>query len=144
MRPNRFAPCVLVMLGLLLSVVPVARAQPSVLDVIPPDAWGAVIVRDLKGLNDKVVALGQELGLPIGPGTMVGDPLTMLKGMLGAAEGLNDKGSVAAVVLKPDQLTGEALRKCVVLLVPCAVTARDRRRGQISPVAVDRCGLSRA
>ena len=99
MRHNRLILALLV-LGSCLSVAGAAPAeQKTVLDVIPSDAWAAVIVRDLKGLNDKVIGVGQQLGLPIGPGTMAGDPLMMAKGMLGIMEGLNDNGSVALVLL---------------------------------------------
>lgn len=94
-------------------------ARDGILDAIPGDAWGAVIVRNLKGLNGKVVGIGQELGLPIGPGTMVGDPLMMLKGFLGIAEGLDDKGSVALVLLKMEELSADSLSRSMVLLVPC-------------------------
>ncbi|MBN1491167.1 MAG: hypothetical protein JXA69_14735 [Phycisphaerae bacterium] len=119
MRHNRLI-LALIVLGSCLSVAWAAPAEPrSVLDAIPSDAWAAVIVRDLKGLNDKVIEVGQQLGLPIGPGTMAGDPLMMAKGMLGIMEGLNDNGSVALVLLKTDQLTADAFGKSVVLLVPC-------------------------
>jgi len=117
--------CAILAVSLLLSSVPFAAAQApavpreSVLDAIPADAWAAVVVRDLKGLDEKIIAIGQELGLPVGPGTMIGDPLMMLKGMLGASEGLDDKGSLALVLLKTEELSSEGLLKSVVLLAPC-------------------------
>jgi hypothetical protein len=119
--------CALAGLSLILPFAPFAMAQApatpqeqgSVFEYIPADAWAAVIIRDLKGVDEKVIGIGQELGLPVGPGSMVGDPLMMLKGMLGIGEGLQDKGSVALVLLKTEELNAEALSKNVVLLVPC-------------------------
>ncbi len=121
MTRSKLALCALLGLSLVVPGLPAALAQQGgVYDNIPADAWGVVVLRDLKSINSKVIGVGQELGLPIGPGTMAGDPLAMLKGMLGIGEGLDDKGSVALVILKTEELTFESLGKSVVLLVPCS------------------------
>lgn len=111
--------CSLTAASLLVTVVPAVAQPTGVLDIVPANAWAAVVVRDLRALNNKIVAVGKDLGVPIGPGTMVGDPLTMLKGFLGAVEGLDEKGSVALVVTKVDPLDMEGLQKSMVILVPC-------------------------
>jgi|GEM_PF-3082094 len=148
MYRSRFLLILSVATLMLPAVTTAVRAQDSsegILSAIPQDAWAAVIVRDLKGLNGKIVAIGQDLGLPVGPGTMAGDPLTMLKGIVGATEGLNDSGSVALVLLKPEEATAQAVQEAVLLLVPATDPkvfleqfATDAAAGPAKPEAAEK------
>jgi len=74
------------------TTAPVTTGPTDVLEAIPTNAWGFVIVRDMQALSNDAVLLGQKLGLPVPP------VLPMAKALIGLMEGVNDTGSLALVV----------------------------------------------
>ena len=74
------------------TTAPVTTGPTDVLEAIPTNAWGFVIVRDMQALSNDAVLLGQKLGLPVPP------VLPMAKALVGLMEGVNDTGSLALVV----------------------------------------------
>ncbi|HUW85191.1 MAG TPA: hypothetical protein VMZ31_20605 [Phycisphaerae bacterium] len=74
------------------TTAPVTTGPTDVLEAIPSDTWGFVIVRDMQALSNDAVLLGQKLGLPVPP------VLPMAKALIGLMEGVNDTGSLALVV----------------------------------------------
>ena len=74
------------------TTAPVTTGPTDVLEAIPTDTWGFVVVRDMQALSNDAVLLGQKLGLPVPP------VLPMAKALIGLMEGVNDTGSLALVV----------------------------------------------
>ena len=90
-------------LAMLLAAAPVMAqdgASPSILKVVPGDAWGFVAVRSLEDLNTEFLGLAKRLNLPMfGPGGIIESPLLALKAQLGLNAGFDDKGSLAVAIL---------------------------------------------
>ncbi|MBI4578897.1 MAG: hypothetical protein HY718_04290, partial [Planctomycetes bacterium] len=67
--------------------------------VIPEDATGFLTIRNLKELDNDIVAISTQLGFPLGPEGMFPAPLEWVKTSLQLSEGLNDNGGMALVLL---------------------------------------------
>jgi hypothetical protein len=92
----------------LLAVSPAAaQERKDILQVIPGDAVGFVVVNGLDQVSGKIAKLSRKLKLP-----EQGAPLQMLKLVAGIQKGLDDKGSLALVLLLADD------RPQGILLVP--------------------------
>jgi hypothetical protein len=90
--------------------------HPSVLKAVPADAWGFLAAPDLEHFNKDILALAQRIGLPVGPGGMIGSPLEFVKMNLGLDQGLATHGGVAVVVLPGNSFSTANER--VALLLP--------------------------
>jgi hypothetical protein len=64
-------------------------AQASPLELIPDDALGFAVIKDLGEANDRLGKVAAKMQLPLG------DVLTMVKGLLGVQDGLDEKGGLA-------------------------------------------------
>ncbi|MFQ5489768.1 MAG: hypothetical protein ACE5GE_03505 [Phycisphaerae bacterium] len=101
-------------LALILSPVPVAHAAGpnAVLEAVPGDAWGVVLVRNLADVDKKLMGFSQAINSP-----MAGmSPLMMAKGMLGLFAGVDDNEGLALVVMpmsSPEDFENKA-----ALLIP--------------------------
>ena len=129
---RRWLACLLCLLiapvGLMAQVVtepPAGGSTPAVgstqalLNVIPADATAFLAIRNLKELDNDVVAVSTQLGFPLGPEGMFPAPLEWLKTSLGLTEGLNERGGAALVVLNAGKAKSfEELPGLVVLFVP--------------------------
>ncbi|MCH9001930.1 MAG: hypothetical protein IIC02_05090, partial [Planctomycetes bacterium] len=87
----------------------IEKRAGSVLSVIPGDALVAVAFQDLQTLDARVAGLTKAFGEPL-------QPLRLAKFALGIAEGIDDRGSAAAVLVpvKGDGPVAEGL----VLILP--------------------------
>ena len=107
-------------LAMLLAATPVMAqdaASPSVLKVIPGDAWGFVAVRSLEDLNTEFLGLAKRLNLPMfGPGGIIESPLLALKAQLGLNAGFDDKGSLAVAILAGESF--DDIDQRLVVFVP--------------------------
>ena len=92
----------------LLGTMPCLAAQ-SVLEMVPDDALGAVVINQLTQTDAKILKLGQQIQMP------VPSPLMMFKAMAKAEKGLDEKGS-AAVIAMPAKEDGG--RPNLVIAVP--------------------------
>jgi hypothetical protein len=92
----------------LLAAVPAAAQERSaILQAIPGDAVGFVVVNGLDKVSGKIAKLGGKLKLPV-----LVPPLQLLKITTGIQKGLDDKGSLGVAVLVNDD------RPAVVVLIP--------------------------
>ncbi len=85
------------------AAAPATQPAPSVLTVVPADAWGVVGVNDLEQLDSEVMRLGQRLGLPI-----FFAPSGLLQMGLGITQGFNPSGGIAVIVLNAQKYPGAA------------------------------------
>jgi hypothetical protein len=77
-----------------ITVAPAAlRAEEDVLSLVPPDAYGFVVINHLETFSNKVQKLATQMQVPAPP------LLPMMKGPLGIREGTNDDGNFAVVVM---------------------------------------------
>lgn len=84
--------------ALLLSAnLSTASAADDVLSMVPADAWGFAVVKNLSETDGKISKLATQLSLPV-----PGSPLAMLKMTAGFKQGLNEKGT-ALVILVGDE-----------------------------------------
>jgi len=90
---------------------PARGADADVLKAVPENAWGVLIIRNLGELDQKLMALFQQLNVPPMSGLM------LAKGSLGLAEGINDNGS-AAVIFMPGAAVMAEPQKSLAILVP--------------------------
>jgi hypothetical protein len=89
---NRLLPAAL---ALVLFAAPVSAQTSKALDVVPEDALGFILVKDLRQLSDRTDALAKKL--------KVEERVTLLELIqndLGIKDGLNDKGSALFIVMK--------------------------------------------
>ena len=93
---------------ILLGAMPCLAAQ-SVLEMVPDDAFGAVIINQMAQTDAKIQKLGQQIQMP------APSPLMMLKAMAKAEKGLDEKGS-AAVIAMPAKEDGG--RPIPVIVLP--------------------------
>jgi hypothetical protein len=67
-------------------------AQADPLSVIPDDAWGVAVIRDISDTSARIGKLTQKMQIP------APDLLTLAKSYTGVEKGLNEKGSMAAAI----------------------------------------------
>ncbi len=75
---------------LLLATTLYAQADP--LSVIPDDAWGVAVIRNISDTSARIGKLVQKMQIP------APDLLALGKSHTGAEKGLNEKGSIAAAI----------------------------------------------
>lgn len=99
------------------------RPAGAILNVVPADAWGAVVLNNLNSLDTEIVQLTGRLGLPI----MV-MPSTMLPAVLGLPQGVDPAGGMAMIFMdrvKYGQSRNWQLFGDMPAPVVLAVAARD-------------------
>src|SRR5205823_206849 len=85
---------ILTALALVVCGAP-AAAQPTIaLDLVPDDALGFILVKDLRQLSDKVESVAKKLGVE-----ERASHLELIQTELGIRDGLNDKGSAVFIVI---------------------------------------------
>jgi hypothetical protein len=89
---------------------PASSSKPDVFAAVPENAWAVACVRNLAGLEKKVMAIGTKFGAP------PMSPLMMAKTMLGLTSGVDDTGDLVVVLLPLESLGNFADK--MVLLVP--------------------------
>jgi hypothetical protein len=89
---------------------PASSSKPDVFTAVPENAWAVACVRNLAGLEKKVMAIGTKFGAP------PMSPLMMAKAMLGLTAGVDDTGDLLVVLLPLESLGNFADK--MVLLVP--------------------------
>ncbi len=107
-----------------LAATTTVLAQANPLEVIPDDALGFAVIRDLSDANDKVTKLTQKMQLP------VPDVLSMVKSFAGVDQGLDEKGGLAIALLggpEGEEVAGMTL----IFVVP--VTDYDRFVAPLAP-----------
>jgi hypothetical protein len=67
-------------------------AQADPLSVIPDDAWGVAVIRDISDTSARIGKLTQKMQIP------APDLLTLGKSYAGVEKGLNEKGSIAGAI----------------------------------------------
>lgn len=82
---------------LCLVMAATALAQANPLEVIPDDAFGFVVIRDLSDANAKVNKLTEKMQLPLP------NVLEMVKQMAGVDQGVDEKGGIAIAALPTDE-----------------------------------------
>jgi len=81
--------------GLRPSALPAQTADArDVLNLVPADAWGFVVVPDVQAMNESLVMLQTQM---MGMAHM--DPLQMMTAQMGISKGLDAKGSAVIVVM---------------------------------------------
>lgn len=113
---NRSLAVVMMLVTALVFTVPTRGEEklPDVLNLAPGDAQVVVVVRDLGGLNKKVMDFAAALGYRDAI-----NPLAMLKNELGITEGLNESGSLLLVARGlDDAIIAGGEPEDMVLLVP--------------------------
>ena len=81
------------------STAPALPPDPmAILQAIPGDAAGFLVVRNLKELDSDLVTLAGMFGFPLGPNGFFPAPMDLLKERLGTASGLDETGSLALVL----------------------------------------------
>jgi hypothetical protein len=85
------------------AAAPATRPAPSVLTVVPADAWGVIAVNNMEQLDSEVMRLGQKLGLPI-----FFAPSGLIQMGLGITQGFNPAGGIAVIVLNGTKYPGAA------------------------------------
>ena len=111
----------------------------AVLKMIPADATGFVVLRDMKELSNDVVTLAGTLGLPMGANGLFPAPLDWLKETAGIQAGLDETGSVALVLLNcADVQNSEEVAKKLVVLVPTNDAKRLLQMLQAQPDSQDK------
>lgn len=109
---------VLTLLAVSLLISPLAMGQDTpkssskadIFAAVPEDAWAVACVRNLAGVEKKVMSIGTKFGAP------PRSPLMMAKTMLGLTSGVDDAGDLL-VVLMPLESLGNFADK-MILLVP--------------------------
>src|SRR4051812_14487015 len=71
-------------------------AEPEVLKQVPGDAYGVIVINNVRALGTKIANAGTRLDLPVPP-----DPVGYVTRSIGIEEGFDPNGSVALVMLKP-------------------------------------------
>jgi hypothetical protein len=84
------------MVLVVLWIAPRAPAAEDILKLVPDSASGLVVINDPAAVDAKLQALAGEMQLP------VPSPLAMLKGVYGITEGVDEKGTIALIVLPPE------------------------------------------
>src|SRR5438093_9058051 len=82
-------------LALVLLAAPSQAQTAKALDLVPEDALGFLVIKNLRELSDKVEQAAKKLN--------VAERVSLLELMqqeMGIREGINDKGSVVFIVLK--------------------------------------------
>jgi hypothetical protein len=83
----------LAVLALLLSAAPASAQITRALDLVPDDALGFVLIKDLRQLSDKVEQLASKLKAP--------EHVSFLELVqMSLGRGLNEKGSAVIIVMK--------------------------------------------
>lgn len=101
-------------------------AQADPLSVIPDDAWGVAVIRDLSDTSARFGKLTQKMQIP------APDLLTLGKSYAGVEKGLNEKGSIAgAIFAHPTDVNGFGF----AIVVP--VTDYKEFIGQFGPDDAD-------
>lgn len=94
-------------------------ASGGLLEVIPADATAFMAIRNLKELDNDIVALSTQLGFPLGPEGIFPAPLDWLKMTLGIMEGLRENAGVAVVLLDSSNVKSvEELPDRLIIYVP--------------------------
>ena len=75
---------------------PAARAAENVLTLVPDNAWGFAVVKNVAGVDAKIEKLAERLGRPIP------SPLAMFRAKTGIGKGWDEKGDMLLVVVPPD------------------------------------------
>ena len=96
-----------------------AFAADDVLTMVPDDAWGFAVVKNLGETDGKISKLATQLSLPV-----PGSPLAMLKMTAGFKQGLNEKGTAMVVFVGDEPPTP-------IVLLP--VTDYKAFIGQLNP-----------
>ena len=96
---------------LLLAVIaaPTARAAENVLTLVPDDAWGFAVVKNVGEVDGKIEKLGERLGRP------VPSLLAMFRDKTGIGMGLDAAGDMLLIVVPPD---GERNVPRLLMVVP--------------------------
>ena len=118
---RRFALLLLLACGFVATSVGPARAagEADVLQIIPDNCLGFVVVQSDATTSAKLLALGEQIGQPIP------DPLAMMNSMAGVEEGLREDGSFALIVATVE---GDVARSRPVLAVPVVYLGRRMAR----------------
>src|SRR5258707_6826665 len=82
-------------LALVLLSAPCRAQTPKAVDLVPDDALGFLVIRNLRELSDKVEQTAKKLNVEEHVSL-----LELLQKEMGIREGINDKGSVVFIVLK--------------------------------------------
>ncbi len=91
-----------------------SRHAENILDLVPEKAWGVLAVRNMRELDGKLVALAEQLNMPIG----VGATLAMAKGLTGMVAGVEEDAGLA-LALMPVQ-SYETVGQSFLLMIPTA------------------------
>jgi hypothetical protein len=84
-----------VAVALLVLSAPASAQTTKALDLVPDDALGFVLIKDLRQLSDRVEQVAKKLEVPERVSL-----LELIQEQMGIREGLNDKGSAIFIVLK--------------------------------------------
>lgn len=97
---------------LTLLAAPCFAQSNKALNLVPDDALGFFVIKDLRRLSDKVSATGERLGVPERVSM-----LELLQKEMGIKEGINENGSVLFIVLKGEDGSPRDLRYVMALPV---------------------------
>ncbi|MCK6455468.1 MAG: hypothetical protein L6Q92_02900 [Phycisphaerae bacterium] len=128
LRRNSFRVCLFALAAAALTGrVAHAQANAALLDSIPADAWGYLVIPSLEKLDAKASMLSAKVGMPIPP------PVTSAAASFGLTEGLDVKSGLAVVVLDFKKYGQEG----VAMLIPSS-DARKMVAGLPSAEADDK------
>ncbi len=126
---------------LAMAIAGIARAaEPDVLKQIPGDAYGVIVLNNVRALGTKIANAGTRLDLPVPP-----DPIGYLTRSIGIEEGFDPNGSAALVMLKP--APENASQPYFAADVPPAVLLLPTTNAKLmlepfKPTAADKDGIS--
>ena len=114
----------LILASWLLLLASSLQAADDLLTVIPGSALGFAAVRHLSGVDAKLLALAQQVGVP------APSPLAIAKMRFGMQEGVDEQGSAAVALFKAP---GENAMPPVAPVILIPVTDYDKFIAQFQP-----------
>lgn len=114
-RTRRGYSLLVLMLGTALAAPPALRAATpkDILENVPADAWGFLLIGSLDGIDTKAAKLGETLGLPIPPQVS-----NMALASLGIGEEIDRKSPICAVMMDAQKFA--SADKAAVLIIPAS------------------------
>lgn len=135
-RNRRLLPTLALILGTSILLPQTARAvtPKELLEHVPADAWGFLMVGSLDALDAKATMLGETLGMPIPPQVS-----NMALASLGIGEEIDRKSPICAVMMDAQKFPGADKAAVLILVATNTKGLLEKLQGQEGADGITKC-----